>query len=105
MQEFESTGFVSALLDFSFTQFISVKLVKVLYFVAIILAAIFIVVGIFVAFSNGISYGIGAIILAPVLFAIDVVIMRVIFEFVVVIFRIAQFTHQIAENTATEAAE
>jgi hypothetical protein len=105
MQEFESTGFVSALLDFSFTQFISVKLVKVLYFVAIILAAIFIVVGIFVAFSNGISYGIGAIILAPVLFAIDVIIVRVIFEFVVVIFRIAQFTHQIAENTAAEAAD
>ncbi len=105
MQEFESTGFISALLDFSFTQFISVKLVKVLYLVSIVLAAIFIVVAIIVAFSNGISYGIGALILAPVLFAIDVVIMRVIFEFVVVIFRIAQFSHQIAENTAAEATD
>ena len=102
MQDIQSIGFVQALMDFSFTQFVSESLVKILYYLGIVLFAIFGITAVVVGFTNGVSYGIGALIMAPVLFVVFVVALRVFLEFVIVVFRIADFTRQIAENTASQ---
>ncbi len=102
MQDIQSIGFVQALMDFSFTLFVSESLVKILYYLGIVLFAIFGIVAVVVGFMNGISYGIGALIMAPVLFVVFVVALRVLLEFVIVVFRIADFADQIAKNSAKQ---
>jgi len=105
MQDIQSIGFVQALMDFSFTQFVGESLVKILYYLGIVLVAIFGIVAVVVGFTNGVSYGIGALIMAPVLFVVFVVALRVFLEFVIVVFRSADFTSQIAENTASQDSD
>ena len=105
MQDIQSIGFLQALMDFSFTQFVSESLVKILYYLGIVLFAIFGITAVVVGFTNGVSYGIGVLIMAPVLFVVFVVALRVFLEFVIVVFRIADFTRQIAENTASQDSD
>lgn len=100
MSDQQNKTFFQTLFDFSFSGFISIDLIRVLYMVSILMAGIAVVAGIIAAFSNGISYGIGAILLAPVLFLVYVLFSRVLFEVFIVIFKIADYLEEIAENTA-----
>lgn len=102
MQNINQSGFINTLFDLSFTRFISETLISVLYMVAIILAGIAVIVGVITAFTTEIIYGVTSIILAPIIFFIYVIAVRVLFEFVIVIFRIADHARQIAENTQGE---
>ena len=106
MQNINQSSFIGALFDFTFSQFVSETLIRVLYLVAIGLAVIAALIGIIAAFFNyGLSVGISVLILAPVVLLIYIVIVRVIFEFIIVIFRIADHAKQIAENTAVPTTE
>ena len=102
MQNFNQSSFIGALFDFSFSRFVSETLIRVLYLVAIGLAVTAAIIGIIAAFTNSLSIGISALIIAPLVLFVYIVIVRVIFEFVIVIFRIADHTKQIAENTQTQ---
>ena len=105
MQDINQSSFISTLFDLTFTRFISETLISVLYMVAVILAGIAVIVGVITAFTNEIIYGVTSLVLAPIIFFIYVIAVRVLFEFVIVIFRIADHARQIAENTGNEAGE
>ena len=93
-------GFLSTLLDFSFEEFISIDVIRVLYAVSILLAAIAVIVGVIAAFTNDITVGIGALILAPIVLFVYVLFARVLMEFFIVIFKIADHLKEIEENTS-----
>jgi hypothetical protein len=92
----------SAIFDFSFTEFISIDLIRLLYVFAFIVAALAMVGAIFAGFSNGLSWGIGSIIIAPVVFFVIIFVARIVLEMMIVLFRIEQYTKQTAENTKIE---
>ncbi len=94
-----SGGFFAGLFDFSFTKFVTPRLVAVLYGVGIIgigFAALAIVVA---GFSQGFGTGIGALIAAPIVFFIYLLFLRVGLETLIVAFKNAESNRQIAENT------
>jgi hypothetical protein len=92
----------SAIFDFSFTEFISIDLIRVLYVFAFIVAGLAMVGTILAGFSNGFGWGLGSIIIAPVVFFIVIFIARIGLEMLVVLFRIAENTRETADNTKTE---
>ncbi len=99
MENYTQTGFLASLFDLSFTRYVSVSLVRVLYILAIVMATVLVIVGVITGFSNSFSAGITALILAPIFFFLYVLFVRVMLEFIVVVFRIADYAREIAENT------
>jgi hypothetical protein len=87
-------GSFGALVDFSFSRFVTLKLIKVIYFLVFIIAAIVSVVIVVAAFMEDTNWGIGALLLSPVLFLINILIARVYMELVVVLFRIEENTRK-----------
>lgn len=83
---------VGSLLDFSFTHFVTMRIIPILYIVAIVLAGIGSVIFAFSGFTQGAMSGIFTLIIAPIIFAFYVVMSRIWLEFVVVVFRIAENT-------------
>lgn len=91
----EASGFIAALFDLSFTNFITAKLIKVLYLLGIAGAAIWALV----MAAGGVAQGGAALLLvlaAPLLFLAGVIYMRVMLELVMVIFRSAEYLAEIA---------
>jgi hypothetical protein len=97
-----SASFFEALFDFTFSKYISVTVVRVLYVLAIILALFGALAMIVTAFAASFWSGLFALVFAPLLFVFYVLISRVMFEIFVVIFRIADYLREIAENTKRE---
>jgi hypothetical protein len=98
----KNTGFFSALFDFSFTQFVTSKTIRLLYGLSILLASLLAVFLIIAGFST--HWGIGTLalfIIAPLAFLITVIYGRVFLEIIIVIFRIAEHTAHIAKTTAS----
>jgi len=92
----------SAIFDFSFTEFISIDLIRVLYVFAFIVAGLAMVGTILAGFSNSFWWGLGSIVMAPVVFFIIIFVARITLEMMIVLFRIADNTKETAENTKTE---
>ncbi|MBN2382357.1 DUF4282 domain-containing protein [bacterium] len=87
-----SKGFFSVLFDLSFSEFITFRVIKVLYIIGIViagLAALFMIIG---AFTNGVVAGIVCLILSPLVFLLYVLMIRVWLEIVLVLFKIADNT-------------
>ena len=104
----ETPGFFKILLDTSFNDFITLKLIKFFYILGCILSAIDAFIGVPIAVwiyaqaylinvSNAERIA-GIVILAPILFIVEVVLLRVWLELVASVFRIA-------ENTTVMAAD
>ena len=91
-------GFLTSLFDFSFSFFITSKIIKVIYGLSIISAgfvALFIIV-----FGFGLSTGTGILALligAPLVFLVSVIYSRVTLEFIIVVFRMAENIAKMAE--------
>lgn len=108
----EKAGFLKSLFDFSFSSFITSKIIKFLYGVSIAfggLGTLFLLIdGIRSAFGRGRSTQegililIGLLILTPLLFLLYVMFMRVYLEVMIVIFRIAEHTAEIAKQERKE---
>ena len=96
----EAKGFIGALFDLSFTSFITTKIIKVLYIIAIILGGIYALVLIGAGFTAGTMAGLGALIVSPLVFLLFVIGARIYMELVIVIFRGAESLGEIAKNTA-----
>ncbi|NIM96020.1 MAG: DUF4282 domain-containing protein [Anaerolineales bacterium] len=90
------------LFDFSFSVYITEDLIRVLYIFAIALAIVAAIAGIIYAFTIGFWNGIVGLLIAPILFFVYIFFARVAAEFAIVIFRVADYTRQIAENTRKE---
>ena len=99
----ETKGFFGALFDFTFSDFVTTKIVKVLYVLWIIAAVVGALFAIVAAF--GLSAWLGLlmlIVLAPLGFVIAVIYGRVCLEIIIVIFRIAENTSDIANYHLSE---
>ncbi len=93
----ETPGFFKILLNASFSDFITLKLIKWLYILGCIVCAI----GALSALATLREYtqgSAGILLLWPVLFIVLVVLLRVWLELVASIFRIAENTTQMAED-------
>ncbi len=91
-------GILGALFDFSFSTFVTTKIVKILYVLGVALSALIALIILVSGLASGsVLMALGGIILAPIAFLIYVLVCRIWLELVVVVFRIA-------ENTAIIAA-
>jgi hypothetical protein len=99
----EPKGFLGALFDFSFTAFITSRLVRFLYGLSIAGAAL---VSLFlIARGFNVSAGGGVFMLfigAPLYFLLSVMFSRVLLEIVIVIFRISENTAEMARQGRAE---
>jgi len=95
-------GFFASLFDFSFKEFITLKLLKILYILGILFIGLFILFLILAGFKNSKILGIFCLILSPFIFLILTINARVWIEILAVAFRIAENTKIIAENTKKE---
>jgi hypothetical protein len=95
----DSRGFLSALFDFSFSSFVTTRIIKVLYVlitVLVCLAALFYTI---LAFQAGAGVGILTLVIGDPLFIIIVMAFwRLVLESFVVVFRIAEDVRALRER-------
>lgn len=90
-------GFLNAMFDLSFSSFITPKLIKFIYIISIGLLALFGLGIIISGFSQGFGPGLAALILAPIIFLLYLMAVRIWLEMTIVVFRISQNVAKIAE--------
>ena len=90
-------NFFRTLFDFSFSEFVTIKIIKILYGIGIFLAAIaalgFMVSGFAESFGRGILF----LIISPIVFIIYTILVRVWLEVVIVLFKISENVGNIAK--------
>jgi hypothetical protein len=97
-------GFFGSLFDLSFSEFVTTRVIKLLFILTIIgsgLGALFILISMF---SVGFGRGLLGLIVAPILFLLYVLFSRIWLEVVIVLFRIAENTSRLVEQGKTGAA-
>lgn len=100
----QQKGLFGSLFDLSFTEFVTTRVIKVLFVLAILLSAI----GASAMLLGGIARGGGAaflsIIIAPCAFFLYVLMARIWLEVIIVLFRIAENTGRLVEQGQKNAA-
>ncbi len=88
-------GFLVALFDFSFSEFITARLIRLLYALMLFMLGIFMVVWIIGGFAEGLGRGVLNLVLSPLVFLLSAIVVRIYLELVMVIFRIAEYLGQL----------
>jgi hypothetical protein len=97
-------GFFASLFDISFSSLITTKVIKVLYVISLIVIGVAAVFFIIAAFASSAAAGVVTlVIIAPLFALLYVIYTRVILEFIIVVFRIAENTHELVELTRAQA--
>ena len=94
----DTQGFLGSIFDLSFVEFITIRIIKLLFILGIIFAAIGTLLLIVTGFSNGIGAGILSLILSPLIFLVYVLVARIWCEMIIVIFRIAENTGRLVDR-------
>lgn len=94
----DASGFFRALFDFSFSSFITTRIIKVLYIISIVLIGLGSVAFLIAGLTQGAGAAIVALIGAPLFFILYVIITRMWLELIIVIFRIAEYTREISRQ-------
>jgi len=93
------SGFFQSLFDFSFSYFITSRIIKLLYALSICFAGLTAVIMVVGGFSSSFLTGLLTLLIAaPVVFLLMVIYSRVILEIIMVIFRIADHARDIAQQ-------
>ena len=93
----QPSSFLNALFDFSFTEFVTTKLIKVLFGLGIFFAAISALSFLVGGFTDSFGKGLLFLILSPLVFIVITILVRVYLEVVIVLFRIAEHVSIIAK--------
>lgn len=94
--QLESKGFFASLFDFSFTSFITLRFLRVIYIVLMIVIFITALVLFFTGFTRG-GAGIAfSLIVVPIVTLLYLVIARIYMELIAIFFRIGENTTQMA---------
>jgi hypothetical protein len=93
-----SNSFFNLLFEFSFSRFIGIKVVGVLYGIGMFFAGLIVMTLLGTGFSQGIGQGLISLILSPILFLVYVILLRVSLEGFVATLRTAENTTQLVEN-------
>ncbi len=95
----EQKGFFGSLFDFSFTTFVTSKIIKFLYGLSIVGVALVSLVLIIGSFTASTATGVVMLFIgAPFFFLISVIYARVTLEMIIVIFRISEHVAELAEQ-------
>ena len=92
-------GFFEALFDFSFSEFVTTKIIKFLYALLILIAIAGGIYFIVTFFRSGFLTGLVGLIISPIVVLVYIVGARIWLELVIVMFRIAEYVRDIAERT------
>ncbi len=98
----QEKGFLSIIFDFSFTEFVTTKVIKFLLGLAIVVNVIVTIFWIGGGFSVSTLTGILFIILSPVIYLILMLFARIYLELIIVIFRIAENLIKIRNSLSSE---
>jgi len=91
-------GSVRMLFDLSFTEFVTTHVIKVLFIIGVIFAAIGTIALIVAGFSAGAGMGILFLLLSPIVFLLYVLGARIWCEMIIVLFRIAENTSRLVDQ-------
>ncbi len=91
---------LGTLFDFSFTEFLTLSIIRILYGVAVAAVGLLVMFIALAGFQRSFLTGLGTLVIAGLLFVLTIVIVRVWLEAAVVFFRIADNTAEIAEHAA-----
>ncbi len=103
MDERDQESIVSVLFDFSFTHFIVLKFVKLVFGILLIGDALLCLGLVVKAFDAGLGWGVLVLLFSPLCFIVVAVLVRVWTEMLVVLFRIAEDIEIIAKAHQTAA--
>ena len=101
MTESQGSSFFQALFDMSFREFITTRIIKVLFVLGIVLASLG-AIGILIGGLTQGGAGMIAIVVAPIAFLLWVISLRVWLELVIVAFRVADNTDILAKKAQKE---
>ena len=96
-------GFLGQLFDFSFSRFITTRIIKVLYALGLFFgfaATVGLIVG---AFGDSTTAGVITLVLSPLWLLLYAIVIRVLLEIVMVMFRMAEQVGEIARQGRREA--
>ena len=97
-KEIFGSQFLGSLFDFSFSEFVTIKIIRGLYGLGIIGSALFAVFLVFGSFSKSVLIGIiSLVIIGPIVFLIGVLLCRIYLEILIVIFRISEDVREIVQ--------
>ena len=97
-------GFFGKLFDTSFKEFITPSIIKIIFWVAIILIGLGVLVNIVASFGQGAGVGIITLIIAPIVGFLSVIIARIYLEIIMVFFRVMGLLEGIAREKGVETA-
>jgi hypothetical protein len=89
-------SFFRALFDFSFSEFVTPKIIKILYVIALILVGLASLGFMIAMFSQGGGWILLGLLFAPIMFVLYVIFVRVGYEILIVLFQIAENTRDMA---------
>jgi hypothetical protein len=89
---YEQSPGMSALFDLSFTRFVTIGVVKIVYILGMVVLAILLLLMLIGAFSQGVGMGLLALIVLPIVGFLELLFLRIWLEIIVCMFRIAQNT-------------
>lgn len=88
--------FWASLFDFSFSKFVTIRVFKLIYWINIILAGLLAILTIAGSLRESLWLGILALIVAPLLFLVYILLLRIALEAIAVIFHIGDHVKNIA---------
>ncbi|HEY1324958.1 MAG TPA: DUF4282 domain-containing protein, partial [Streptosporangiaceae bacterium] len=95
----DGRGFLSALFDFSFTSFVTTRIIKVLYVLILVLVSLVALFYTIIAFRLSPGFGVLVLVIGDPLYIIIVMAFwRLLLEAFVVLFRIAEDIHAMRER-------
>jgi Domain of unknown function (DUF4282) len=101
----EPKGLIKSIFDFSFSEFVTPKVIKFLLGLAMVMSAISAIVIIVRAFNVGVLAGIVVLLLSPVIYCLLMLVARIYLELVIVMFKIAGHLDEIKKSLGGEKAE
>ena len=90
----DSSGFISALFDFTFTRFVTPMLVRFVYLLATVVLAVTWLAFLITAFTRGVGLGLFVLIIGPIIVIIYLALIRMTLEFYLSVVRMSQDIHQ-----------
>jgi len=104
--ESENKGFFGALFDLSFSSLITTKIIKILYVLSIILAAIAYIGWVITGFNADAGIGVFVLLIAgPIGLLLSIIYARVILEIIIVVFRLLETNIAIADVLGAKAVD
>jgi len=94
-------GFFEKLFDFNFKEFITLKILKILYIIALIAIGVLLIVGIVYFFNQSTSTGVLFLIFSPLFFLLGAMLVRVYLEVIAIIFRIEEEVKKLSKKESS----